>query len=288
LIGRILKDTVNLLIYGGGFIGLCAACMTALTFELTGQDDNHLQYVLLIGTATAALYSMHRVIGLQKSALMMTTDRFAVIRKYQFHIRVYAVLWIILSIWLVQPLWDIRFVAWLIPGGTIALAYVIPFMSGGRRLRDLGWGKILMIGWSWSWLTAVLPMWYFAHASIQMTIIHGIERLCFIMLITIPFEIRDIKLDRSLGLITMPEKLGNRRTRRIAIYLGIVTVLLSFIGSLHYFNTPYGLAMTTICLIVIPLVGFSYKTNDDYFFSGLMDGTMILALWLFLFFHQLL
>jgi 1,4-dihydroxy-2-naphthoate octaprenyltransferase len=172
--------------------------------------------------------------------------------------------------------------ALLLPGGIIAFTYVLPFLSGGRRLRDLGWGKIVMIGWSWAWLTAVIPLWYFTDASVQMIVIHGLERMLFIMLIAIPFEIRDIALDRSIGLITMPEKLGRKKTNRIAILMIVVIFFLSFISSIHYFNPAYGIAMTLTSLLVIPVIRNSYAIEDDYFFGGLVDGLMILALCLFL------
>ena len=286
MIDRLLRDFVNLLIYGGAFIGLCAACITALTFELSGQAGENLQYVFLIGAATASLYTIHRIVGLQKTAHLVTSDRFAIIRKYQSHIRVYAVLWVMLAIWLSIPFLSVPFVLWILPGGIVGFAYVIPFLPGGKRLRDLGWGKILMISWSWAWLTAVLPLGCITHSSIQMIIIHGLERMFFVMLIAIPFEIRDLKVDRSLGLITMPEKLGPRKTQRIAWLLAGLTIFLSFIGSFHYFNPAYGMAISLSCLLMIPLIKLSYKTEDDYFFGGLLDGMLILSLWFFIVIHH--
>ena len=286
MIDKILKDAVNLLIYGGLFIGLCAACITALTFELSGQAFENLQYIFLVGAATAALYSIHRIIGLQKTAHLVTTERFAIIRKYQFDIRVYSVFWVLLSAWFAIPFLSIPFILWLIPGGIIAFAYVIPILPGGRRIRDLGWGKILMISWSWSWLTAVIPLGFIAPSSIQMIFIHGLERMFFIMILAIPFEIRDFKIDRSLGLITMPAKLGSKRTFRLVWLLVVLTMMLSFIASSHYFNPAYGFAMTLDCFLMIPLTKISYKIDDDFFFVGLIDGLMILVLWFFLIIHQ--
>lgn len=282
MIDRFLKDTVNLLIYGGAFIGLCAACITALTFELAGLKEENLRYIFLIGSATAALYSIHRIIGLKKTAFLITDQRFNIIRQYQSHIRVYAILWLILSGWLILPLLSLKFILWVLPGALIGWAYVIPFLPGGRRLRDLGWGKILMIAWSWSWLTAVVPMGYFADASIQMMYIHGVERLLFILLLTIPFEIRDLKMDKSLGLRTMPERLGVRRTRRLAWVFVVLTIILSFLGSFHYLNPAYVMAMALASFLTILLIVLSYKINHDYFFAGVVDGMMILVLWFFL------
>jgi len=281
LTGKFIRDIVNLLIYGGAFIGLCASCITALSFELTGQTEQNLPYIFLIGTATASLYALHRVVGLNKTVHLKTSERFSVIRKYQFHIRVYTVIWAMITLSLLAS-FNLSFVLLLLPGGIIAFTYVIPFLSGGRRLRDLGWAKILMIGFSWSWLTAVIPLGYFTGASIQMIVIHGLERMLFIMLLTIPFEIRDLHLDRSVGLITIPEKLGRKRTSRIAILICVAVIFLSAVASFHYFNLAYVIAMSLTSLLVIPLIHYSYSIEDDYFFGGLMDGLMIAVLWVFL------
>lgn len=286
MINKFIRDLVNLLIYGGGFIGLCAACITALSFELTGRVEANLPYLFFIGTVTAALYCGHRVIGLQKLSHIQTTERFEVIRKYEKHIWAYCVLWIGVSVWLFIPIANLDLVLWFIPGGIIGLIYVLPVLPGKRRLRDLGWGKILMIGWSWGWLTAFIPLWNFSEASIQLAVIHGIERMMFIVLISIPFEIRDIQVDRSVGLITLPEKIGKKNINRLALALCILIMLFSFLPSFHYLNPAYCVAMTCSSFAVIPMIRYSYATQDDYFFGGLTDGVMIIALYLFMLVNQ--
>ena len=281
MINKFIRDVVNLLIYGGSFIGLCAACITALSLELTGKTDLYLEYVYFIGAATAALYSAHRVIGLRKLEHIKSSERYDVIRQYKTHIWIYCILWVCITIWLFIPLANLELILWLIPGGSIGAAYVIPFLSGKKRLRDLGWGKILMIGWSWGWLTAFIPLWYFAEAPLQMAIVNGLERMLFIIILTIPFEIRDFKVDQSVGLITMPEKLGRRKTYHITLLLCVLTILLSAVISFHFINPPYTIAMTLTSLIVVPLLKYSYAIEDDYYFGGLIDGLMIFALVLY-------
>ena len=278
MINKLIRDVVNLLIYGGSFIGLCAACITALSLELTGKTDQYLDYIFFIGAATAALYSAHRVIGLRKLEHIKSSERYDVIRQYKTHIWIYCILWIGVTFWLFLPLASFELILWLIPGGFIGAAYVIPFLSGNKRLRDLGWGKILMIGWSWGWLTAFIPLWYFADAPLQMAIVNGVERMLFIIVLTIPFEIRDFKVDQSVGLITMPEKLGRGKTYRLTVLFCVLVILLSAVISFHYINPSYVIAMTLTSIVVLPIVKYSYHIEDDFYFGGLIDGLMIFAL----------
>jgi 4-hydroxybenzoate polyprenyltransferase len=288
LIGKRIRDVVNLLLYGGGFIGLCAACLTAFTFELTGTVQKHLGYIYLIGAATASLYSLHKVIGLQRTLHLSSSGRYATIRIYQFHIRVYTVIWLILACWLLLPLLTLEFIYWLLPGGLIALLYVLPVFPERKRLRDYGWGKIILLGWSWSWLTCIIPMGYFLKTSPLLLGILGTQQMIFVMLLGIAFEIRDIQVDKSLGLETLPEKVGKKKTKLIAIILIMVASFLSLLAAFHYFNVAYGLSMTLACILSYPLILKSYTIDDDYYFTGLVDGMMIVIVWIFLALNTLL
>ncbi|MGB4848584.1 MAG: hypothetical protein WBP41_11735 [Saprospiraceae bacterium] len=279
MIDKILRDIINLLLYGGAFIGLCAACITALTFELVGEVGQlQLSYILLIGVSTAALYSGHRVIGLHKVAHVTAHERYTVIRKYKVHIWVYCAVWIVLSIWLFIPLASIEFLEWLIPGGSIAVMYVLPLLSKGRRLRDLGWVKIIMIGWSWAWLTALMPALYFGKEPLFISIFMGLGRMLFIIAITIPFEIRDISVDGSVGLTTLPVYLGMEKTIRSGIVLCFLLIGFVTVSSFHYHDPAYGISMSLVSVLSIWILKKSPHITDDYFFSGLTDGTMVLAL----------
>ncbi len=279
MIDKIVRNIVNLLLYGGSFIGLCAACITALTFELIG-DIGQIQfsYIVLIGTATAALYSGHRVIGLLRLAHITSVERYDVIRKYKVHIWVYCIVWSALSIWLFIPLASLRFILWLIPGGLIAMFYVLPVFSKGKRLRDLGWIKIILIGWSWAWLTAFIPALYFGKEPLYISTFMGIGRMLFIIAITIPFEIRDIAIDRSVGLTTAPVVFGMEKTIRTGIMFCILIIIFVTITSFHYHDPIYGIAMSLVSILTMWILRKSEQIKDDYFFSGLTDGTMILAL----------
>ncbi len=233
---------------------------------------------MLVGIATAALYGAHRVIGLHKLAHVTTNDRYSVIRKYKYHIWIYSALWVVLSFWLFIPHASWEFILWLIPGGSIALSYVIPMMSGGRRLRDLGWIKIIMIGWSWAWLTAFLPAYYFSHQPLHLAILMGIARMLFIIAITIPFEIRDMSIDQSVGLQNMPTRFGLKRSIRWGIVLCIMNILVAGFLSMHYINAAYVITMMLICIFIVWILKKSALIRDDYFFSGVTDGTMIMTI----------
>lgn len=279
----LIRDVVNLLIYGGAFIGLCAASVTALTFELLGIVEFNFQYILLIGVATAALYSVHRVIGLHKIGLVNTYDRFHILRKYKQHIWLYAIGWTALSVWFFLPLANLRFILLLLPGGIVALMYVLPYLSVYRKVQGLGWTKIILIGWSWAWLTAFIPAYYFAEVPLYLCVLIGLGRMLFIITITIPFEIRDIAVDQSAGLMTMPSRFGMRATLTTGKIMCLFIVLIAMFLGFHYINVAYILTIIIIVMITLWILKKSKTVTDDYFFSGLTDGLMIIAVVLYWF-----
>ncbi len=67
----------------------------------------------------------------------------------------------------------------------------------------------------------------------------------------------------------------------MALFICAFTVFLAFISSFHFFNPAYVIAVSISCLILLPLIRFSYTTGDDYYFAGIVDGMMIIALWIF-------
>jgi 4-hydroxybenzoate polyprenyltransferase len=251
--------------------------MTGLTFDLIGVPGKHTGYLLLVGVATAALYAVHRVVGIQKVPHAGEYERYTIIRKYKQHIWLYSLVWTGLSVWYFIPFANWKFFLMLLPGGVVAVAYVLPFLRHWRQLRDLGWIKIILIGWSWGWLTAFIPAYYFENIPLHLAIIIGLERALFIIALTIPFDIRDIRIDTSVGLLTMPSRFGMRTTIRTGWALCVAVLFLAFLSSFHFFNTGYFLAMLVACAMTLWIISKSSDVRDDYFFSGLADGVMIIA-----------
>ena len=257
--------------------------MSALSFELTGRNHTHVDYSLFLGTATAALYAAHWLIGIRKKQKGFNTERFEWIIQYKALIGITFCIWCLLSILLLWNLNSFHLVLWLIPGGIVGLAYILPWLPAGRRLRDTGWWKIILVSFSWSWLTAFIPFLIFSEASLFLSFLHGLERFFFIFLLAMAFEIRDIEVDQSHGLTTLPVHLGKKKSFNLAILFGLFIPVLSLFPGFHYFNTAYILTMTLMSIIAYFMIRVSYNIRHDMFFTGWVDGCMILALLIYLF-----
>ncbi len=279
----LLRKGIEFWVYSGAHIGFGAACLTFLTLELTGHTSRHFYYILFTGGATAALYTGHRLIGRARMGeVKQPESRFEFVARYLNFIRLACLAWMALTLFALVYLWDVNLMLWLLPGAIIAGLYVLPVFPGRRRLRDFGWGKILLIGISWGWLTAFVPLLILSDSSVQLSLFHGIDRMAFVILLTIPFDIRDMTIDRASGLINLPARIGPVGIRQLALRLCLIVAFCSGLTAFHYLQPSYVIAMTLISLSMMFLIRKSYQQQDDLYFSGGIDGLMMAVLLLFL------
>ncbi len=104
-----------------------------------------------------------------------------------------------------------------------------------------------------------------------------IERALFIFAITLPFDIRDLSVDQSASLKTIPAVIGIKRTKIIAaISIFLMISLCSLLFKMDFYNRSYLTALFISAIISYILIYFSKKGKHDYYYTGLLDGMMLL------------
>ncbi|MFK7809548.1 MAG: hypothetical protein AB8F74_17220 [Saprospiraceae bacterium] len=234
--------------------------------------------------STLFLYAAHRIVGISRLKDFFDVDRYKVIASFKWHIILYAVIAGIGSLYCFLKLNYSLQLAMVLPG-LFSLAYVIPFLGNQKRLRDINHVKIYLIAIVWAFVTVSLPAMQVGKATTLPILLMFFERAIFIFLITLPFDIRDLKVDAFNGVKTIPAQLGLHKTLRLAYVSTFVFVLLVVI---NYYNHQYGsgqtLGLIASGIITAWFVSKSSENQHDYFYSGLMDGTMILQFLLVLLF----
>lgn len=230
----------------------------------------------LVFFSTLFVYALHRIIGISRVHEFQDMERYAVISKFKHHITFYA---IIAGLCAVISFWNVGLpiqLSLIIPG-IISLGYVLPFLKGKKRLRDFNHIKIFLIAIVWAWVTVILPAMEVGRGLKLETWIMSFERALFIFAITLPFDIRDLKVDAHSEVKTIPAVIGIDKTKWLGIGVLILAFLLSvslyFLGTYNE-NTLLGLFISN--LTTLYFVRLSDRIKHDYFFTGIMDGTMIL------------
>lgn len=274
---------MDLIFYGNFWIAAAALALVLQTqFVLLG----YLAWTPLSGLAlfaTLFLYAIHRIVGMSKVKAFEDQGRYKVIRTFRTHIIFYAILSLIGSIyyffrlsWLVQ--------AMIVVPAIISLGYVVPFLAQRKRLRDLNFVKIFLVAITWAWVTVLLPaVEYHLYLHIPSFLIF-LERGMFVFAITIPFDIRDLTIDQHNAVKTLPAYLGINNSKKLAIAcLAIMLVLVYLNYCLTVYTTWQVAGFILSALISAWLIMQSDRMMHDYYFTGLMDGMMILQFLLIVF-----
>ena len=273
---------VNLLLYSNFWIAACATAMTLQTYFIL---EGRLVWSPLIGfvfSSTLFLYALHRIVGLVKVQPFTNKGRYQVISKFKSHILVYALLSGCLSAYFFFQLKYQTHLMLLIPG-LISLAYVLPIFAKKRRLRDLPFIKIFLVAVVWAWVTVMLPF-IEQGAPLQSSLwLMLLERACFIFAITLPFDVRDLEVDKHNNVKTIPSTIGIKKTKAFALALLILSTAFAAVNAYQYFyeiDVFFGIFFST--LITASILNYMDKTQNDYYFTGLVDGTILIQFMLIL------
>lgn len=177
---------------------------------------------------------------------------------------------------------------WVVVFGLITFLYAIPllpkdlFVDHKHNLRSISGLKVYLIALVWSGVTVFLPLINNEYTIDASVILTGFQRFLFIIVLMLPFEIRDLRYD-SLRLGTIPQKIGEKRTKIIGILLMVLFWLLEFFKTNLSIN--YLMVLLAITLITMWLVLFSKKEQGAYYSSFFVEGLPILWLGMLLFFN---
>ena len=265
------KKWIDFLLYTNLYIGLCAWALLYFSYvHLAGEIPPLPQQALIFG-GTIALYGLHRIIGLR--FVHLGPSRFQSVLKLSTWIILVAGIGILLSVYgFVYASSRLRWS--LVPVMVLSLAYALPVFPGKKRLRDYPYIKIFLIGSLWTLLTIGIPVMHANTYSWYVITLLLLERFLFIFSLTIPFDLRDIRVDQEHKVWTIPMVLGIKWAKRLSMGL--------LLGLLVYYFQVWSPRAYSILILTYGAAGWliykSKSQGSDYFFSIFIDGVMILPL----------
>tara|TARA_R110002094_G_scaffold1698_16_gene7253 strand:- start:2415 stop:3194 length:780 start_codon:yes stop_codon:yes gene_type:complete len=171
--------------------------------------------------------------------------------------------------------------------GIITFFYASPFLPKRlfldyqHNLRSIGGLKIYLIALVWCGVTVFLPLINNAYSIDSDVIITGIQRFLFVVVLMLPFEIRDLRYD-NLKLSTVPQKIGVKQTKIMGGLLLIVFFFLEFFKYKIEINKIF--ALLIISILTLLLLVFSKMEQGKYYSALWVEGLPILWLVLLLLF----
>ncbi len=166
----------------------------------------------------------------------------------------------------------------LVAPAFISFIYTVPLLPSRRRLRDFHYIKIILISIVWSIFTVLIPLDMVSGFDTNASLLF-VERALFIFAITIPFDIRDELIDQKISVKTFVHSLGSDRAKRLAVLALIISVILFILSQSRLLFPKLYLLSTLISYSFSALLILkSDQDRHDYYYSGLLDGTMMLIL----------
>ena len=97
-----------------------------------------------------------------------------------------------------------------------------------------------------------------------------------IFAITLPFDIRDLRVDQHGEVKTIPAILGVDKTKQLSYASLCAALILATVNYyFHFYDLKILVGLGISYLVCVWFISFSTTERHDYFYSGLLDGTMI-------------
>ena len=153
---------------------------------------------------------------------------------------------------------------------TIGYAYPVLFLK--TTLRKVPGIKIFLIALSWTITVTILPSLYYKKPINSTVLFETLKNALFVIAITIPFDIRDLSFDNK-RLKTIPQVLGVKGAKIVAIVLLLVLILLEYI----LYGLPLHIDTIVVVCIGVLLIRFSgMKRFTKYYYSFWVESLPIL------------
>ena len=166
--------------------------------------------------------------------------------------------------------------------GIITFFYAIPIMvpkkylfDDHKNLRQVSGLKVYLIALIWTFTTVLLPMLNNGILVSSDGLLVGVQRFCYILVLMLPFEIRDLNYD-SLKLATIPQKIGVKNTKVIGVILLVVFLTLEFFKDELLDKSI--IAIVIITAVTLLFVLLSNKNQSKYFSAFWVEGLPIVWL----------
>ncbi len=152
--------------------------------------------------------------------------------------------------------------------GLISVFYVIKI--AGRNMREIPHIKIHLIAVSWVAVLIAFPS--LNEGQITNLWLTSLGYYCYVVGVTIPFDIRDLKYDDALQK-TIPQVIGVKGAKGLSIVLLIAFTLLMVYTDLRMMTNPlfYGAVIVQLCLVL-----FMNEQRSDVYCAGGIDGAIAL------------
>jgi len=256
-----LKRIFNFYINSSIHVSLAVVSLVFVTNE-TFNISYHKEFVFFVFFASVTGYNFIKYSRLAKLHHLSLTESLRAIQLFSL------VSFMCMLYYALKLSYDVLYVCGLF--GLLTLLYALPVFSRKRNLRSFYGAKMYTIAIVWAGVTVLLPaIGGLLELSVDVWITF-VQRFLFIIVITLPFDIRDLNYDRE-DINTIPKSLGIRYAKLLGIVLLVVLYILEFFKDDVQYNNAFSLCLICIfsAIFLIASSNKQYKYYASFFVEGL-------------------
>lgn len=269
------------IIFSNLLIAFAAASQSILTYYIL-QIPVNLPIVVFEWSATLLLYNLSMWLSMPK----VIGDSPYLRTKWFFKNKLFFwILSFVSALMLGYSLLQIHMYSFalLILIGFLSLGYALPIIKlKGRMiaLRQVVGIKLFLIAFVWSLSVVGMPVFEYLSTGAgelmwSKVILWASLVYLFILGVTLPFDIRDIKQDKHYNLQTIPVIIGQKHAQNLCYALIILHSILLVFVTVNFNIEIYGLILLDIIVLFI-LCGVVFKSNTNYERVYILDLILIL------------
>lgn len=268
-------------VYSNLFVALVLAGLSLSTYAQFDHLSFHWYVPVSVFLGSFVLYAFHRLYKIDFIPAHRLADRHQWVLKHAVTMK-YAMSFAVFLLMLILPNYDADTIVWLVPAGIVSIGYtipIIPYQKGWRRFRDIPLTKPMIIALVVSYLTLAFPHFeqLGVSALFQPLFLHAfVERFLFLLVVTLPFDMRDIRNDKDSGIQTLGTHFGFDSARTVGLW-----VLLAWVGSLAIRNVIFGaepaLLVAAGCMLLYLLIAYwrLRVTWSDMTYTLVFEGAIV-------------
>jgi hypothetical protein len=265
---KTLKSIFNFYIFSNIHVAFATFCLTKITLLEIGITENKTAWFVFFSTLVS--YNIIRFIRLG-DVKNWFGNWFQENEKYLYVITGIGMLF------LIYFTFQLRFKALLvlIPFAFFTVFYVIPIKK--KALRNVAGLKLILIAISWAGITVLFPIVQNYILPRTTDYITFLQRFLFVVVITIPFDIRDLNYDK-IELKTLPQKVGIQKSKLLGLLFLVLFFFLEFFK--NEINTTSSVTLLLVMVISGTLLLKSSDKKNKYYSAFFVEALPII--WFFL------
>jgi len=251
---HILLKIVDFYIFSNIHVALTASLLVKITLLNIGISENNTAWFVFFSTLLS--YNIIRFLRLNDINNWYNSW----LKKHIKHLYIISILSAIALIYLTFQL-RLKAVVILFPFSLATFFYVFPLKK--YSLRNIAGLKLFLIALSWAGITVLFPLIqnYMSIRTIDWVVF--IQRFLIIIVLTIPFDIRDIDYDIS-ELKTLPQQLGVLKTK----YFGLGLLIAFFTLEVFKTITEKQLIITLFITLISALLLWKSTIKQSKYYSA--------------------